>query len=420
MYDETRKNFCVVPFIHQTANNKGRARLCCVSMAPVIGDDGTDQYFDKVPLKAIWNTNFMRNIRKDFLAGKKPDLCKNCWHPEILGNRSKRLNDNEKFLKGYGSDVSFEVKKRIDEAKENDGFIKSDPLYFDLWLGDLCNIKCVTCNPHCSSQWAKEIKQHWKKIQKSGFGNQYQFIPQEANWFENPDYMSQFEVYKKSIVDLYIGGGEPTIGKSFLHFLNSCIDSGDCNHINLRFNTNLTNVNQQFYDIVTKFKSTRIISSIDAYGELNDFIRFPSKWKQINKNFEKLFSYPDNIHINVNTTVGAYNVMKLDELYYYYDRLKEKYGREINAFGTLLLYPSFMSATVLPAELKDIARERLTKCIDSRTDVQEKENLKSIMASLNTDNSHEFVKLQKHTRLFDDIRKSRAKELIPEIYNYGI
>jgi MoaA/NifB/PqqE/SkfB family radical SAM enzyme len=85
----------------------------------------------------IQNSDHMRTLREQFLAGEKPQTCRRCWMEERAGRTSKRMHtlDRMKHM-GISSDWTADAK----------------PLMFlDLKLGNICNLKCRICGSWSSS-----------------------------------------------------------------------------------------------------------------------------------------------------------------------------------------------------------------------------------------------------------------------------
>ena len=129
------KSYCVLPFIQQFVDTDKRILPCCIADRRRIGPEykGTDSF----------NSDYLKKIRKQMLNGIRSPACRPCWDKEIVGFRSKRKKVNEQF-----SDWSFEV--------EDDGTMITVPQYYDLRPGNVCNLKCVMCNPRVSSKWRED------------------------------------------------------------------------------------------------------------------------------------------------------------------------------------------------------------------------------------------------------------------------
>ena len=110
---------------------------------------------------------------------------------------------------------------------------------------------------------------------------------------------------------MYIAGGEPTLMPEFTKFLTTAIEKNRTD-IELKIITNATNVNKNILNLLTKFKNISFTLSLDGYGSVNRYIRWPSDWDTIVKNIKKLKSITSNI--NVNVTVSIYNITKLYDL----------------------------------------------------------------------------------------------------------
>ena len=82
---------CYLPFIHLEASAIGDVKPCCMTEGPVLDDKGVPYNLSNCTLKDAFNSNHMKQMRADFLNGKKPSNCKKCWDEESQGITSKRL-----------------------------------------------------------------------------------------------------------------------------------------------------------------------------------------------------------------------------------------------------------------------------------------------------------------------------------------
>jgi hypothetical protein len=117
--------------------------------------------------------------------------------------------------------------------------------------------------------------------------------------------------------------------------------------------------------MMPKFKEFELIASIDGFGLVNNYCRFPSKWEQVSTNYSKAkqLMANGNVKILMNVTVNLLNVMNLDSLltwietqaveYPYYS----KWPYNIN----LIFYPVDQRINSLPQIERDITIERLEK-----------------------------------------------------------
>ena len=142
--------FCLVPWIHQMIDTNGAHKLCCVSQGAILKkDDDSDYNSTQDELKDSWNSNHMKTFRKKMIDGVKLDECNSCYSDERVGRTSLRQNINEGWLKTLGEE---EIKNKIIYSLQNNYETLSSPVYLDLRLGNLCNLKCRMCHPFSSNQ----------------------------------------------------------------------------------------------------------------------------------------------------------------------------------------------------------------------------------------------------------------------------
>ena len=143
------ETFCVLPWIHLGTCADGRVRQCCIAKN-FINEEGNDHNLFHTPVEEIWNSNYMKKLRLDLLAGEKPKSCQTCWDKEENKSDSGfRVFQNETWSERVN------IPEIVQSMKE-DGTMDSIPIHWDLRLGNKCNLKCVMCSPDVSSLWAKD------------------------------------------------------------------------------------------------------------------------------------------------------------------------------------------------------------------------------------------------------------------------
>ena len=140
------KNLCAIPWVGFSNDPNGSVRPCCISKEHVTKPDGSNFYTQLDNVRDIFHSEYMNNLRKEFIQGKKPKNCEVCWKDEDNGADSLRSISNRTI----GPNTNRPIMEQIKEPKLSD--LKS----FDLTLGNLCNLKCVMCNPGLSSQLLAE------------------------------------------------------------------------------------------------------------------------------------------------------------------------------------------------------------------------------------------------------------------------
>ena len=146
-------------------------------------------------------------------------------------------------------------------------------------------------------------------------------------------------------------------------FLEEIIRQGYADSILVRYNTNGLLIDEEIIGLWSKFKKVKIGFSIDAVGDRNWYIRYPSDWSTIQKNLHRLDNTPDNIHVSIATAIQILNIKNLPELAKW--KVKQNFKKVnftniadgVEAGGGLvnmhLLYiPTFLSIKCLPLEDK--------------------------------------------------------------------
>ena len=338
------ETFCVLPFMHVATNAAGSFRVCCNSNPNtnqiINPKTGKPYKIYKHSIEEVWNSPTYKEIRQQFMDGDKPEMCVRCFREEDAGIRSPRAGFNEKWWK---DDVQV--------AEE----IPVDIRYVDLRLGNLCNLKCRMCNPWASSMWVKD----WNEVVPTAkldppvelSGETLKFMNVMTEW---PDYKKtglNFQDIAHTVEEIYLTGGEPTLATSQYKLLDYCIENDLAGGIKLKYNTNLTNIPAKMVEYWSKFKRVQLNTSIDAVGQRDRYIRYPSSWTKVEQNFDELNAL-ENVDIQIHCTVQALNICALNELFDF----AESRGLEGDqVYLNILNHPDCMNIRVLPDALKEKA-----------------------------------------------------------------
>ena len=271
---ELSKTFCVYPWVHQMVETNGDVKLCCIAESPTLKASGQHMNINKHKLSELWNDPYMQSVRQRMLEGKQVKDCGQCMRKEREGEKSMRQIINPGW--------------QVDNA---DLFVKTLPKYLDLRFGNLCNLRCRMCTGMYSSELGQElesIRQTNKDFQKM-YPDSLEYPVYD--WSNDQTFWSDLEKYIPYIEIIYLTGGEPTLVQGNYDFLQKLIDVGVSKNIVITFNTNVTNFQQRFLDIIGHFAKVRLALSIDGTGGVQEYIRFPSKWKAIQNNIHKLLEH---------------------------------------------------------------------------------------------------------------------------------
>jgi len=293
--------------MHLETTPLGEYRPCCLAEESIKKTDGTNYDISKGDTIAdAFDSEYMENMRNEFLAGGQPDTCAKCWALEESGGVSKRMISNEKFgIQTNEKGITF----------------------LDLKLGNICNLKCRICGGFSSSKWAaEEIKQgsdHARGWLKAGMW------PRQTDslWNEVVDMLPQIE----------LTGGEPFMIQEHFDLLEKSVEVGASKKQSIHYNTNGTHFPEYaIKHIWPHFKDVEIAFSIDDIRGRFEYQRYGAKWDQVNENIKKfnaLKSDSKNISTQICCTINIQNIYNLDNMadwikqqnfdYVYYNYLHE-------------------------------------------------------------------------------------------------
>lgn len=325
------ETFCALPWLHLSSRPDGKMRTCCTSNASSVqdpdssnkigggevgvvrNDDGIPANFNHTSLEEAWNSSYMRNVRKMMLRGEKPPSCLKCYKEEEAGHLSKRNWETEYWGNRYDLDAL------VDETQE-DGSIPPKIRYIDLRMGTKCQLACVMCSPHDSSGWVKDWQSIFPKMENKNLKGTSQWENKgrnhgaSYNWHKNnPRFWNELMDQVPHMYQLYFAGGESLVIDEHYDLLEECIKRGYAKDIELRYNSNAVEWRDDLFDLWAEFKRVRFHYSIDALGEQNDYIRYPSNWEHQEQVFWQLDETSDNVEITTATTIMALNVAYIPE-----------------------------------------------------------------------------------------------------------
>jgi MoaA/NifB/PqqE/SkfB family radical SAM enzyme len=356
--------FCVLPWIHFATRPNGDMRLCCNSNSSGAGTDheiglvknetGRPANFGRETPMSAWNNDFMRSVRTTMLEGNIPASCSKCFDEESKNVVSKRMWETGSWIRD-GIDIEELIKQT------DNGVVPEQLLYLDLRLGHTCNLKCIMCSPHDSSKWVEDYKKVFKLFKNETIKEEIKWDQNTFNnrWHENPDFWKEMYAQVPNLKQVYFAGGEPLMIKEHRLFLEEIIRQGYADKILIRYNTNGLLLDDSIIALWKQFKLVKVGFSIDAVGDKNHYIRFPSDWNIIEKNLHILDNTPDNIEVSIATAIQILNIKNLPELAKW--KINQKFKKinlenifeNIEAGGGIfnmhLLYiPTFLSIKCLP------------------------------------------------------------------------
>ena len=386
--------FCPLLFQHLATHPHGGVTHCCVAdhrNALSSSRDGDRFYnLNRDTVHDTMNSESYKKARLEVLDGEKPKACLRCYEEEDKGMNSKRIEEIRNYPE-YTIDVAREV-------TDSTGYMKDVQLEFvELRLGNTCNVACRTCNPASSSKWRND----YDALQKATTFQLTDYNTMEGfRWPERDGFWEDLLQHCDRVKTFYINGGEPTLIKEHFRFLERLVELGKTD-IKLWYNINMTNMNDKVIDLWKKFDHVKISCSIDDLGDRNHYIRYPTKWNDVEKNFLSLKS--EGFEMDITQTVSWMNYSTLGD---FYTAFNKKYG--IFVHHNYVYDPDILSPAVLPKEMRDEIHKRFEGVFDE----WKLKELKTMFGG--PDKPKKWEQAKEYTRNLDDIRNQDIENFLPE------
>jgi MoaA/NifB/PqqE/SkfB family radical SAM enzyme len=391
------KVFCMAPWVHAHTNPIGEASPCCIAKGIFSNSLHTD-------LNGIVNSEGMKSLRQDMIAGRENSACATCYGHEQQDIRSFRTWFNEE----YSDHLEYSLANTKSDGTLNHFKMR----YFDLRFNNICNFKCRTCNSSFSSQWEQEdLKRNvpWARILPRN--NKKEFLNEVL---EQVPFMEH----------AYFAGGEPLITEEHYILLEEMIRLGKTD-IKLKYNSNVSNLKFKSKDIVdlwSKFKKPiDMMASVDHFGKRAEYIRNGTEWDQVESNLLKL-SQVSNVDLKLNSVISIFNYASFaDFVSYLLDKQILSITPKIELFTYNMVSPEYITAQALPPHIKEQGKSKLLDVMArlSREGFPDHQSMmlrKSIEWVEAADTWDQYKdQFQKETRELDSLRNETFVDVFPEL-----
>ena len=409
--------FCVLPWKNITTNNNGKVKLCCNVQTEdyIKNNHGKEGNIHRDSIEDLWNSSHIRRIRQDMVSNQPVRDCQYCYDMEKQGSKSSRQWANERYL-------NRKIKRSVKLSLENQGHVDALPDSLELRLSNYCNLKCHSCWSLSSSQLSSE-RQQWLKDKE---------IPEwlKKNWLFEKDktdfptirslpegslFMESFRKLSSDLKRLYLSGGEPTLIKPYEEILQHLVQEGNTD-LELSLTINLTKVSQNFLSLLEQFSNVEVSCSIDGYGKANDYIRYPSQWNMISKNFRLLKEALPKANIVIYSVYSVYNSFSLMDLCEW----AEEFVFPPSVCISWLRHPEYLRVENLPENLKEDVLKKWNLFMKGRRfkNPLTRSNMKSVPYYLEKESKERgelFSRFLSYTKFADRKRNISLKGYIPEL-----
>ena len=433
------KTFCPYPWIHVMTQPSGTVNFCCVANGQIKTDDSFME-FDGMQtgtpillnqggdMRDVWNSKHYKHIRRQMDTGERVVGCEPCYDLEDLGIPSYRTNYIKDWL-GWHRNAD-EIERIIEKSRENDYHVDEPPQYLDFRLGTLCNLRCRMCQSQNSSAIYKELKDDELYTQeerdfvvKHTHWNDFSDYTQP--WFDTPEFLEAVEEWLPNVNRLYFTGGEPTIIQRTYWILEKCVELGIAKDIDLVFNSNMTNIQPRFLDLLAKFRDVLMCLSVDGYAQYNEYIRSGSTWSIVDKHIRDYAQSEVVGNILFSPVVQIYNILNITELLDYAEEITKFSGRRIDISFLMNNYPKCLDIRNLPKHVRVEGQKRLRDWLNTskyfKDDERNIATVEGIIKALEDENVNDDAEKQmqifkEYTELLDSKRDQSFKDSIPDLW----
>lgn len=309
---------------------------------------------------ALHNTDQKKQERKLMLDGKRPSGCSYCWKIEDSGNRSDRIYKSGEY---WAQNSRADIFDTLDTGNIN-------PRYVEVNFNQACNLKCMYCSPHLSTEWESEIKKHgpieiFDKDKSITYHNDISalkdqgLMPLKSKQNENP-YLNAFwkwwpDLYK-TIEVFRITGGEPLMDSNTFKVLDYIYENPNT-WLELSITSNMSPPKQElmnkFIDKVKKLEEIQIwenkerfnpgsgnhwyvnpalknfslFVSVDSVDKQAEYIRSGLDYSFMKENVERFLTETNNTTVTFINTFNALGIVKFKEYLEYILDLRNKFSK---------------------------------------------------------------------------------------------
>lgn len=433
------ESFCGELWSQIEINALGDYKICC--LANYSPDHGMSRDADGKVMNVLThsiqealNSETHKKHRLDLAKNIKVQRCKNCYDSEdstknqnwsdahkVKWGISKRQRVNNAMVEEIPEYVSC---ANASEFTQDDGTVTSKVVNLALRLGNACNQKCIMCSPEYSNLWYDDWfglygQQETTDARSADYKNNFKIIKNATGrnildypaWWETDIWWERFDSIAPDLRYLYITGGEPLVTPVVQDILVRLIDAGFAKDIILRFDTNLSVINNKVLEKFKHFKRVDLCLSVEDTDERYNLIRFPGDYQTVIKNIETVKTNGMNISY-ISSCIGIasiYSMIRITEL-------AEKMS--IRAQFRYLEGPLWLDLRWLPPSAKQEIID-VYKSLDHGT-VRNNwyrsiiKFLEKHMQASNEGHVKTFVKMMDK---LDTLRSTNWKQTLPDVYS---
>jgi sulfatase maturation enzyme AslB (radical SAM superfamily) len=327
-------------------------------------------------------SDFRKSVQQDLTNGTRHKTCSKCWHDESLGKRSYRQSCNSKYKVNTTNWEKFYK------------FINPDNKFIDIEIQhtNICNLKCYMCfNKNSHSLQNENLRLGLIKHK-----TEYNFP------LDSIDDLISDSKY------ITIRGGEPLINIPLMDKVEQWLNRGWLDNTKLIVVSNCTDISR-WLPTLERIPNLQIMASIDGYGDVYNYLRFPGNWDVTSSNILQLNKF---CKVIIHSVVQNVNVFTIDQL------IEWSESNEIPIEFYPIEDPPIYNTLNLPQGLLDASIEKLSKLeIKSSYTQTSLQNLTNYLKSNSSDMTH-WEDFWHMIYKRQSVRKNNVLDVFQELSNY--
>ena len=306
---ENGKHFCVLPWVHFHAWPDGKVMPCCIADSNMpVGEIRADE-----TIIQMMNSEPYKEMRVAMMKDEPVAACKRCYDLELMGEWTMRQSHNMRR--------GLEYVEYISDVTNDDGSLKEFQMkYMDIRFSNICNMKCRSCGPSCSSLWSAEfLENRGKEVFDEYFPKSNGKIVINNN--DDMTLMAKLKPYLDDVTEVYFAGGEIIITPEHYECLDYWVENDLCDQVELTYTTNFSTLSyKKSIDLMEywkKFPQLKIWASLDAHGKVAECIRSGTDWDRIVRNIREVKEQVPHAQFQITPTISIWNIFDFPDFWDY-------------------------------------------------------------------------------------------------------
>ena len=371
--------FCNTPWYEAHIYWDGSLGICCQESRKLHSDD--QKYNIKnMTLREWFNSEPVKQLRRDVLSDTPTDVCSRCYHEELVGGTSRRVRSNQKSV--IFTKTAFHPSFEQSPGRRHftdDGVTDTLPIDLHIDLGNYCNLACKMCWSGASSRIATQYVRWGYEDHRQYLGN---------DWTQDKDVWSKLLdelVTIPNLKNIHFMGGETLLTKKLEEFVDVMITHKKFD-LCFSFVTNGTVFNDSLMEKLKQFARVGIEVSIETTTKHNDYIRQGTDTDLVLANIKKYqeFCNGTTITIIIRPAISALSIG-------YYDTLLDYcINNKFMIKSLLVTNPAYLNVNVLPMTVRLEYKEKYQMLLEKLSSI----DCQSILNESDPNNYLKSIKIQ--------------------------